>query len=87
MELYGGQLLKMYSHTKFSRYSISCTEYGVQYIRWIVMGKAVRIPVHNSEVTSLDVSGQNFGPGEVAVVAAAIATNAAVKSLTLSKWQ
>jgi hypothetical protein len=51
------------------------------------MGKAVRIPVHNSEVTSLDVSGQNFGPGEVAVVAAAIATNAAVKSLTLSKWQ
>jgi hypothetical protein len=35
-------------------------------------------------VISLDASGQNFGPGEVAVVAAAIATNAVVKSLTLS---
>jgi hypothetical protein len=30
MELYGGQLLKIYSHTKFSRYSIQYTVYLVQ---------------------------------------------------------
>eukprot|EP01047_Picozoa_sp_COSAG01_P011914 COSAG01_NODE_527_length_15894_cov_55.365622_1_plen_476_part_10 len=47
-------------------------------LRWIVVGKAARIPVHNSEVTSIDASGQDLGPGEVTVLAAAISTDAAV---------
>eukprot|EP01047_Picozoa_sp_COSAG01_P023359 COSAG01_NODE_1411_length_10408_cov_6.595402_3_plen_1024_part_00 len=46
-------------------------------LQCIVIGdKSTRIPLHNSEITSLDVSTQKLGPGEVTVVAAAISTYA-----------
>ena len=53
-------------------------------LRWIVVGKAARIPVHNAEVTSIDASGQDLGPGEVTVLAAAISTDAVLASVNLS---
>jgi hypothetical protein len=54
-------------------------------LKWIVIGsKSTRVPVHNLEVTSLDVSGQNLGPVEITVLAAAISTNAALANLTVS---
>jgi Ran GTPase-activating protein (RanGAP) involved in mRNA processing and transport len=54
-------------------------------LQWIVIGKkSTRIPLHNSEITSLDVSDQELGPGEVTVVAAAILTYAILASVNLS---
>eukprot|EP01047_Picozoa_sp_COSAG01_P042757 COSAG01_NODE_3752_length_5730_cov_10.372580_1_plen_1826_part_01 len=54
-------------------------------LQCIVIGdKSTRIPLHNSEITSLDVSAQEFGPGEVTVVATAISTYAVVKKVALS---
>jgi hypothetical protein len=48
-------------------------------LQWIVIGGGFTcIPLHNSEITSLDVSDQQLGPPEVTMVAAAISTYAAV---------
>jgi hypothetical protein len=54
-------------------------------LKWIVIGsKATRIPLHNAEVTLLNLDDQSLGPAEVIVVAAAISTNAAVAHIVLS---
>jgi hypothetical protein len=43
MELYGGQLLKIQSHTKFSKCSIPYTGYSVPYTGFARKGARVRI--------------------------------------------
>eukprot|EP01047_Picozoa_sp_COSAG01_P056141 COSAG01_NODE_6332_length_3731_cov_7.563051_1_plen_1055_part_00 len=54
-------------------------------LQCVVIGdKSTRIPLHNSEINSLDVSAQELGPGEVTVVAAAISTYAAIAHVALS---
>ena len=53
-------------------------------LQWVVIGaKAIRVPVHNSELTSLNFQGQSLGPAEVIVIAAAMSTNSSIASLKL----
>eukprot|EP01047_Picozoa_sp_COSAG01_P077447 COSAG01_NODE_13954_length_1514_cov_54.648057_2_plen_168_part_00 len=57
-------------------------------LQWIVIGKkSTRIPLHNTEITALDVRDQDFGPSEVTVVTAAISTYAVLEVVILSQNQ
>eukprot|EP01046_Picozoa_sp_COSAG06_P011050 COSAG06_NODE_621_length_13727_cov_26.487893_2_plen_935_part_00 len=53
-------------------------------LKCLIIGpKGTRLPVNNDDVTELNFEGQEFGPAEVTLVAAATSTLAALNSLTV----
>lgn len=58
---------------------------AAQALQWLIVGpKATRIPVHDPEVTTFDLSDEDLGVCEAVLVAAAILTLENVVSVNLS---